>query len=772
MRARWTCVVVLAGVGGLRAQNAPHLAYALPAGGQQGTTVEVTLGGQYLVNASAVSISGGGVEVKLGEHGRPMNGAEQQQLRNRMQDLQKEQMTEAVRAEMIDIRVKLLKWNAERFTSPTLAERRKVRVTIAPGAALGNRELRVTSPQGLSNPVIFRVGELPEFSETETIEAIPPAAGQPPNQTQITQRATDMPVTIPATINGRIKPRLGTQQQQNRAVQPFTPGDADRYRFQARKGQQLVVVAAARDLNPYLADAVPGWFQAVLTLYDGQGREVAYCDDYRFHPDPVIHYAVPEDGEYAVEIRDAIYRGREDFVYRISLGELPFLTNIFPLGGKAGSKTKVALDGWNLPVRSLTLNNKGKTPGLYPVAVNPLAAASQLASNSLPFQVDELTEVIAKPGNDSPAHAQKVKLPVVVNGRVEQPGQWSVYRFEGRAGKAIVAEVYARRIESPLDSVLRLTDAKGTQIAFNDDFDDKGEGLETHHADSRILTTLPASGTYFLYLGDMQSKAGPEYAYRLRISEPRPDFELRVMPSGLNLVAGMATAVTAHAVRRDGFAGDIRIALKGAPEGITLAGATIRAGQDDVRFTIAAPRQPRPPFELQFEGTASIGGREVKREAVPADSRMQAFFYWHVIPAQEAEATVRRGTGMLPFTIEGPGVVRLAAGESAAVRVKAPPAATQVFAKVSYELNDPPEGVTLAGMQSNGNSAELDVRCDGMKAKPGLRGNLIVTITGERAVPAQNGRPANRQRVALGVLPAIPFEIVAPPTAPAPSMRD
>ena len=95
------------------------------------------------------------------------------------------------------------------------------------------------------------------------------------------------------------------------------PGDVDRYRFTAAQGQQLVAVVCARELMPYLADAVPGWFQAALTLYDAQGHEVAYGDDYRFHPDPVIHFKIPADGEYVIEIRDAIYRGREDFVYRV-----------------------------------------------------------------------------------------------------------------------------------------------------------------------------------------------------------------------------------------------------------------------------------------------------------------------------------------------------------------------------------------------------------------------------------------------------------------------
>ena len=46
------------------------------------------------------------------------------------------------------------------------------------------------------------------------------------------------------------------------------------------------LAAAARELVPYLADAVPGWFQATLVLYDKKGKEVAYADDYRFNPDP------------------------------------------------------------------------------------------------------------------------------------------------------------------------------------------------------------------------------------------------------------------------------------------------------------------------------------------------------------------------------------------------------------------------------------------------------------------------------------------------------
>ena len=75
---------------------------------------------------------------------------------------------------------------------------------------------------------------------------------------------------------------------------------------------------------------------------------MAYADHFRFHPDPVLFYEVPNDGEYTLQIRDSIYRGRDDFVYRITVGEVPYVTGIFPLGGPAGAQTTVQLTGWNL----------------------------------------------------------------------------------------------------------------------------------------------------------------------------------------------------------------------------------------------------------------------------------------------------------------------------------------------------------------------------------------------------------------------------------------
>ena len=81
--------------------------------------------------------------------------------------------------------------------------------------------------------------------------------------------------------------------------------------------------------------------------------------------------------------------------------------------------------------------------------------------------------------------------------------------------------------------------------------------------------------------------------------------------------------------------------------------------------------------------------------------------------------------------------------------------------KLVYELSDPPAGVELKETVPGPNGVELVLVCDPAKAKAGESGNLIVAISGERKVAADAQPQPNRQRIPLGSLPAMPFEIVA-----------
>jgi hypothetical protein len=109
----------------------------------------------------------------------------------------------------------------------------------------------------------------------------------------------------------------------------------------------------------------------------------------------------------------------------------------------------------------------------------------------------------------------------------------------------------------------------------------------------------------------------------------------------------------------------------------------------------------------------------------------------------------------------GARTLEIPAGGTVSLRVEALLPPNSAIENVRYELNDPPEGIAIQKTTPIPGGADIVLRCDGAKAKPGLEGNLIIDIAGERTPPAANGRPAGtRQRVPLGTLPAVPFEIV------------
>ena len=93
--------------------------------------------------------------------------------------------------------------------------------------------------------------------------------------------------------------------------------------------------------------------------------------------------------------------------------------------------------------------------------------------------------------------------------------------------------------------------------------------------------------------------------------------------------------------------------------------------------------------------------------------------------------------------------------------------AMRAFERITLELSEPPEGVTLRAVSVSGTEAEFVIDVDRSKAEPGFRGNLIVVVSGERVPPQRGGQaaapaPAARRRIPIGTLPAIPFEIIPP----------
>lgn len=630
--------------------SAQYIGFVYPAGGQRGTTFRITIGGQSLGGVDKVIVSGTGATGRIIEYNKKMNPQEMQLIGEQLRELRAEppgQTDPLTISNMINRIERLSRENVQTPACASIANLVIAEITIEPNATPGVREIRLCTPRGVSNPLVFNVGQLPEISAPTMVTCPLVTLGKEEQSLRKKKResksgASDMMmegmmmmgsagaqsefdddevcVKLPCTLNGQI-----------------AQGSVDRYRFAAQKGQKLVVIVQARELVPYMADAVPGWFQPVLVLCDSKGKEVSYVDDYFFKPDPVMLYEVQEDGEYHLAIYDSIYRGREDFVYRITVGEIPFITSIFPMGTRAGESVHVAVKGWNLGETTITPFIKDPVPGVYQVTAR---GNGGLLSNPMPFALDTLPECVEKEPNSQLKTAQKVTLPVIINGSIDNPGKKDIFQFQGRTGDDIVAEVYARRLNSPLDSVLKLTDASGKILATNDDREDAAAGINTHHADSYIRTKLPSDGTYYVHLEDTQHKSGSDYVYRLRISPPQPDFAVRLVPSMVVMRSNSTTAVKAFILRQDGFTNAITFSIKGNTNDFSAMGR-ITGTQPVTQVTIKTSlAETVDPACIVLQGIATNKTQKWVRDAVPAEDRMQAFLWRHLVPAQEMRALV------------------------------------------------------------------------------------------------------------------------------------
>ena len=194
----------------LAQEESPHLGYAYPAGGQQGTKFQVLLGGQHLEGASVARISGPGVQAKVLEYLRPLNQGAFKTVQKQMQDLAEKKAAAAPpggrrgrrggtpsftnanwtaedEKRLAELRERMTTFYIRQTSAPSLVETVTLEVTLARDAAPGQRELRLQTEQGLTNPLVFEVGQLREYTETvgpqrrgrrkPGRESPPPAAG-------------------------------------------------------------------------------------------------------------------------------------------------------------------------------------------------------------------------------------------------------------------------------------------------------------------------------------------------------------------------------------------------------------------------------------------------------------------------------------------------------------------------------------------------------------------------------------------------------------------
>ena len=277
-----------------------------------------------------------------------------------------------------------------------------MKLAVPADAPLGDREVRLVTPTGVTAPLVVTVGQFPSFTDKE-----------PNNAADAAQE-----VRLPAALVGRID----------------AAGDQDYFRFEAKKGEHLIFdVHAARLGSP---------LQAVVVIQDEAGHELPH--DEEFHGgDPMAVFDVPADGSYTVHVRDLQYRGGGDYRYRIDAGPIPYVESLLPSSGRRGQKVEVTAVGHNLAGggERITLDLSAAEPGKLPVR----AKTSLGLSNEVPFVVTDLAQVTEQEPNDKPEQANVVPLPSEITGVLQKEGDEDFYKFQVAAKQQVTIAVEARK---------------------------------------------------------------------------------------------------------------------------------------------------------------------------------------------------------------------------------------------------------------------------------------------------------------------------------------
>ena len=213
-----------------------------------------------------------------------------------------------------------------------------------------------------------------------------------------------------------------------------------------------------------------------------------------------------------------------------------------------------------------------------------------------------------------------------------------------------------------------------------------------------------------------------DYAYRLCV-RPRPDFDL-CHPSSITAQAGTHVPITVHAIRKDGFDGDIALELENPPPGFALTGAWVPGGQDKARLTLLVPPEAnREPVTLQINGHSTLRGRRISRPDFPADEMTQAFSYQHLMPTKDRTIFVTGNSPGKPPCSFADTWLRVPLGGT--VMPVSPSSKGRNPNELRFELSGPPEGITAEDPVALGNglaisSSATSRRSDRVERQPAV----------------------------------------------------
>jgi hypothetical protein len=429
----------------------------------------------------------------------------------------------------------------------------KATLKVAPDCRLGEHVMRLRCGSGISELRTLYVGALPQVEEKE------------PNSDFAAPQKIPLNVTVSGVVENE---------------------DVDYYQVECKKGQRLTAEIEGMRLGETM-------FDPYVAILDMKRFELASSDDTPLlGQDAVASVVVPADGSYVVQVRESSYGGNGACRYRLHVGTFPRPTALFPAGGKLGDEVEVTFLG----DPAGEIKQKVKLPAAVPQEKFGLFAqdAGGIAPSANPFRLSEFANVLEVEPNDTPQQATPVPaLPAALNGIISKAGDVDYFRFTAKKGQTFDVHCWARRLGSPLDSVMTIGVLGGPALVSNDD---------TGGPDSYIRFTAPEDKEYFVSVTDHLGKGGPTYFYRIEFTPVVPRLSLTIPKvdifgysqerQTIDVPRGNRYACLITANRVD-FGGPLALSAEGLPVGITMQTENIAADMTAVPLVFeAAPDAP------------------------------------------------------------------------------------------------------------------------------------------------------------------------------------
>ncbi len=461
-----------------------------------------------------------------------------------------------------------LNWQVEKV-EPTQA---LIALTIAEDAPLGPTRLWLTSSNGVVHSHLLFLDDLDAVSDGGN------------NHTRETAQAVSTRSTVEGFCDASV---------------------SDFYKIHAQAGERVAFEVHTQQLRSSM--------DPVVRLLNAAGQRLMEADDTSVGPDCKFAYDFAEEGDYWVEVQDS-RNGAAGQSYQLRIGDFPIVEQCFPLAVQNGATATIAFVGTDadrLPAREWAAAQDAQ--GTH--WVNAKLENGQ-SSTWLPIASSPYTQI-----HESLA-STALTLPIVIQGRLEQPHEVDTYRIQGSQAQLIRIAAKTRSLGSPTLLQMQLFNAAGVMVAETVVSDADEWGLDV---------TLPEEGEYRLQVTDLLKRGGPAFSYLIECI-PAGSFSVALKPDAATreefmIEAGNGACALDVQIARFGYDGEIELSLTDAECGLRILNPRIPAKALDARIFLAAAESWTPASlkAMQLRATSAldpsisciVGSRALRRVKEP-----------------------------------------------------------------------------------------------------------------------------------------------------------